>query len=151
MSLGASAASVASEWVCRSCMRLMVDFHTEDALTEGMTLEIDFNHDLEPYQSWYPVAQATNVDSNTIAFTFEADKERVFSTRKLQKILYYPNERIGPKVMSNLSLNSGILVLLTRLQWLTLDCVLRLLSLRVPLPRQPPVQLNQPQLALRLL
>ena len=85
MSLGASAASVASEWVCRSCMRLMVDFHTEDALTEGMTLEIDFNHDLEPYQSWYPVAQATNVDSNTIAFTFEADKERVFFNLEASK------------------------------------------------------------------
>ena len=77
MSVGADAASVASEWACRSCLRLMVDFHTDDALTEGMTLEIDFNHDLEPHQSWYPVDQATNVDSNTIAFTFDPTKERV--------------------------------------------------------------------------
>ena len=62
----------------------MVDFHTDDALTEGMTLEIDFNHDLELHQSWYPVAQATNVDSNTIAFTFEADKERVMLEPEVQ-------------------------------------------------------------------
>ena len=85
MSVGADAASVASEWVCRSCLRLMVDFHTDDALTEGMTLEIDFNHDLEPYQSFYPVAQATNLDSNTIAFTFEANKERVMLEPEIQE------------------------------------------------------------------
>ena len=74
-SVGASAASIGGEWACRSCMRILVDFHTDDALTEQMTVQIAFNSDVEIFEYWYPVASVSNVAANTFEFSFEADKD----------------------------------------------------------------------------